>query len=128
MAKKLTLKLNEIDFYEAFMEEPVTIPDKPNSKEEIVSFVEEHRRWARGNPVSKARTPFSDMCRGNLSQSGGCSCLEKIHFLVPVLMICRTFPTRLCILSSPESYTEKVLHKCIQFIVMSVECVWSARN
>ncbi|KAB0394722.1 hypothetical protein E2I00_017345 [Balaenoptera physalus] len=28
----------------AFMEEPVTIPDKPNSEEEIVSFVEEHRR------------------------------------------------------------------------------------
>lgn len=47
VAKKLTLKLNEVDFYEAFMEEPVTIPDKPNSKEEIVSFVEEHRRWGR---------------------------------------------------------------------------------
>ncbi|XP_003500330.1 calsequestrin-1 [Cricetulus griseus] len=44
VAKKLTLKLNEIDFYEAFMDEPVTIPDKPNSEEEIVSFVEEHRR------------------------------------------------------------------------------------
>nr|5CRH_A Chain A, Calsequestrin-1 [Homo sapiens]5CRH_B Chain B, Calsequestrin-1 [Homo sapiens] len=44
VAKKLTLKLNEIDFYEAFMEEPVTIPDKPNSEEEIVNFVEEHRR------------------------------------------------------------------------------------
>uniref|UniRef100_A0A452SZ32 Calsequestrin n=1 Tax=Ursus maritimus TaxID=29073 RepID=A0A452SZ32_URSMA len=44
VAKKLTLKLNEIDFYEAFTDEPVTIPDKPNSKEEIVSFVEEHRR------------------------------------------------------------------------------------
>ena len=49
MAKKLTLKLNEIDFYEAFMEEPVTIPDKPNSEEEIVSFVEEHRRWGAGS-------------------------------------------------------------------------------
>lgn len=44
VAKKLTLKLNEIDFYEAFMEEPVTIPDKPNSEEEIVNFVEKHRR------------------------------------------------------------------------------------
>ena len=44
VAKKLTLKLNEIDFYEAFMEEPVTIPDKPNSEEEIVSFVEAHKR------------------------------------------------------------------------------------
>ena len=54
MAKKLTLKLNEIDFYEAFMEEPVTIPDKPNSEEEIVSFVEEHRRWARGSSSSGA--------------------------------------------------------------------------
>ena len=48
VAKKLTLKLNEIDFYEAFTEEPVTIPDKPNSEEEIVSFVEEHRRWGAG--------------------------------------------------------------------------------
>ncbi|XDA70692.1 hypothetical protein R6Z07F_001071 [Ovis aries] len=44
VAKKLTLKLNEIDFYEAFMEEPVTIPDKPNSEEEIVNFVEAHKR------------------------------------------------------------------------------------
>ncbi|XP_014384945.1 PREDICTED: calsequestrin-1-like, partial [Myotis brandtii] len=43
VAKKLTLKMNEVDFYEAFMDEPVTIPDKPNSKEEIVSFVEEHK-------------------------------------------------------------------------------------
>uniref|UniRef100_A0A452SZ42 Calsequestrin n=1 Tax=Ursus maritimus TaxID=29073 RepID=A0A452SZ42_URSMA len=47
VAKKLTLKLNEIDFYEAFTDEPVTIPDKPNSKEEIVSFVEEHRSIAK---------------------------------------------------------------------------------
>ncbi|GAB0201129.1 calsequestrin-1 [Grus japonensis] len=44
VAKKLTLKLNEIDFYEPFMEEPLTIPDRPNSKEEIVAFVEEHKR------------------------------------------------------------------------------------
>ncbi|XP_014817241.1 PREDICTED: calsequestrin-1, partial [Calidris pugnax] len=43
VAKKLTLKLNEIDFYEPFMEEPMTIPDRPNSKEEIVAFVEEHK-------------------------------------------------------------------------------------
>lgn len=66
MAKKLTLKLNEIDFYEAFMEEPVTIPDKPNSEEEIVSFVEEHRRWAAGASLSRgapprARTPMRPM-------------------------------------------------------------------
>lgn len=44
VAKKLSLKLNEIDYYEPFMEEPVTIPDKPNSEEEIVQFLEEHKR------------------------------------------------------------------------------------
>ncbi|NXV89716.1 CASQ1 protein, partial [Calonectris borealis] len=44
VAKKLTLKLNEIDFYEPFMEEPLSIPARPNSKEEIVAFVEEHKR------------------------------------------------------------------------------------
>ncbi|EDL94694.1 rCG20197, isoform CRA_b [Rattus norvegicus] len=36
------------------MEEPVTIPDKPNSEEEIVSFVEEHRRWGLGKPLGGA--------------------------------------------------------------------------
>ncbi|XP_058016836.1 calsequestrin-1 [Ahaetulla prasina] len=44
VAKKLSLKLNEIDYYEPFMEKPVTIPDKPNSEEEIVQFMEEHKR------------------------------------------------------------------------------------
>ncbi|XP_074837239.1 calsequestrin-1 [Carettochelys insculpta] len=44
VAKKLTLKLNEIDYYEPFMEKPLTIPDKPNSEEEIVQFIEEHKR------------------------------------------------------------------------------------
>lgn len=44
VAKKLSLKLNEIDYYEPFMEKPVTIPDKPNSEEEIVQFMEENKR------------------------------------------------------------------------------------
>uniref|UniRef100_A0A672KA65 Calsequestrin n=1 Tax=Sinocyclocheilus grahami TaxID=75366 RepID=A0A672KA65_SINGR len=44
VAKQLTLKMNEIDFYEPFMDEPVTIPDKPNTEEEIVDFVNQHRR------------------------------------------------------------------------------------
>uniref|UniRef100_A0A8C7QNN5 Calsequestrin n=1 Tax=Oncorhynchus mykiss TaxID=8022 RepID=A0A8C7QNN5_ONCMY len=44
VAKELTLKMNEVDFYEPFMEEPVTLPDRPNSEEEIVAFVTEHRR------------------------------------------------------------------------------------
>ncbi|CAB1347246.1 unnamed protein product, partial [Coregonus sp. 'balchen'] len=48
VAKELTLKMNEVDFYEPFMEEPVTLPDRPNSEEEddvegshIVAFAEE---------------------------------------------------------------------------------------
>uniref|UniRef100_A0A8C1HP72 Calsequestrin n=1 Tax=Cyprinus carpio carpio TaxID=630221 RepID=A0A8C1HP72_CYPCA len=44
VAKQLTLKMNEIDFYEPFMDEPVTIPGKPNTEEEIVDFVNQHRR------------------------------------------------------------------------------------
>ncbi|XP_035426670.1 calsequestrin-1 [Cygnus atratus] len=44
VAKKLTLKLNEIDFYEPFMEEPHALPARPHSTEEIVAFVEEHKR------------------------------------------------------------------------------------
>uniref|UniRef100_A0A8B9GP40 Calsequestrin n=1 Tax=Astyanax mexicanus TaxID=7994 RepID=A0A8B9GP40_ASTMX len=44
VAKELTLKMNEVDFYEPFMEEPVTIPDKPHTEEEIVAFITEHRR------------------------------------------------------------------------------------
>uniref|UniRef100_A0A672JQL0 Calsequestrin n=1 Tax=Salarias fasciatus TaxID=181472 RepID=A0A672JQL0_SALFA len=35
VAKELTLKLNEVDFYEPFMEEPVTIPGRPLSEEEL---------------------------------------------------------------------------------------------
>lgn len=44
VAKKLGLKMNEVDFYEPFMDEPVHIPDKPYSEEELVEFVKEHRR------------------------------------------------------------------------------------
>lgn len=44
VAKELTLKLNEVDFYEPFMEEPVTIPGKPHSEEELIEFINEHRR------------------------------------------------------------------------------------
>lgn len=44
VAKELTLKLNEVDFYEPFMEEPLTIPGKPHSEEQLVEFITEHRR------------------------------------------------------------------------------------
>ncbi|KAG7248549.1 hypothetical protein CRUP_014601, partial [Coryphaenoides rupestris] len=44
VAKELTLKMNEVDFYEPFMEEPVTIPEKPHTEEELVDFITQHRR------------------------------------------------------------------------------------
>ncbi|XP_029433696.1 calsequestrin-2 [Rhinatrema bivittatum] len=44
VAKKLTLKLNEVDFYEAFMDDPVTISEKPYTEEELVEFVNKHKR------------------------------------------------------------------------------------
>ncbi|CAH2310533.1 calsequestrin-2 [Pelobates cultripes] len=44
VAKALTLKLNEVDFYEPFMDEPITIPDKPYSEQEIVDFITKHKR------------------------------------------------------------------------------------
>ncbi|XP_051566190.1 calsequestrin-2-like isoform X1 [Myxocyprinus asiaticus] len=44
VAKELTLKMNEVDFYEPFMEEPITIPDKPHSEKELVAFISKHRR------------------------------------------------------------------------------------
>ena len=39
--------MNEVDFYEPFMEEPIVIPDKPYTEEEIVEFVKEHQRCLR---------------------------------------------------------------------------------
>lgn len=47
VAKKLSLKMNEVDFYEPFMDEPVAIPDKPYTEEELVEFVKEHQRYPR---------------------------------------------------------------------------------
>ncbi|XP_069745365.1 calsequestrin-2-like isoform X2 [Narcine bancroftii] len=44
VAKKLSLKMNEVDFYEPFMGDSITIPDKPYSEDEIVEFIQEHKR------------------------------------------------------------------------------------
>ncbi|PIO30773.1 hypothetical protein AB205_0182490, partial [Aquarana catesbeiana] len=44
VAKTLTLKLNEVDFYEPFMDEPVTVPDKPYTEQELVDFINKHKR------------------------------------------------------------------------------------
>ncbi|TSY83958.1 Calsequestrin-1 [Bagarius yarrelli] len=44
IAHKLKLEMNEVDFYEPFMKEPIAIPGRPYSEEEIVEFIEEHER------------------------------------------------------------------------------------
>lgn len=44
VAKALELKLNEVDFYEPFMENPVVIPGKPYSEKELVKFIEDNDR------------------------------------------------------------------------------------
>lgn len=44
VANDLDLKLNEVDFYEPFMDEPDTIPGKPYTEKELVDYVNEHSR------------------------------------------------------------------------------------
>lgn len=44
IAKKLKLRMNEVDFYEPFMEESVTIPGKPYTEAELVEYIEQHDR------------------------------------------------------------------------------------
>ena len=55
VAKKLSLKMNEVDFYEPFMDEPIAIPDKPDTEEELVEFVKEHQRCPRWHAGSGSR-------------------------------------------------------------------------
>ncbi|TWW64056.1 calsequestrin-2-like [Takifugu flavidus] len=43
-AKHLSLKMNEVNFYEPFMEEPAILPGRPLSEMDIVEFVKQHRR------------------------------------------------------------------------------------
>ncbi|XP_059183641.1 calsequestrin-2-like [Centropristis striata] len=44
VAKHLSLKMNEVNFYEPFMEEPAILPGRPLSELDIVEFVTQHRR------------------------------------------------------------------------------------
>ncbi|XP_046887536.1 calsequestrin-2-like [Hypomesus transpacificus] len=44
VAKHLSLKMNEVNFYEPFMEEPSILPGRPLSEMDIVDFVNQHRR------------------------------------------------------------------------------------
>uniref|UniRef100_A0A669B369 Calsequestrin n=1 Tax=Oreochromis niloticus TaxID=8128 RepID=A0A669B369_ORENI len=42
--KHLSLKMNEVNFYEPFMEEPAIVPGRPLSEIDIVEYVTQHRR------------------------------------------------------------------------------------
>uniref|UniRef100_A0A7N6AMD7 Calsequestrin n=1 Tax=Anabas testudineus TaxID=64144 RepID=A0A7N6AMD7_ANATE len=44
VAKALELKLNEVDFYEPFIDDPVVIPGKPYTEDELVKFIEDNDR------------------------------------------------------------------------------------
>nr|XP_046176639.1 calsequestrin-1-like [Oncorhynchus gorbuscha] len=44
VAKDLGLKVNEVDFYEPFIDEPIVIPGKPYTEEELVEYIEDHDR------------------------------------------------------------------------------------
>ncbi|XP_055021712.1 calsequestrin-2-like isoform X2 [Boleophthalmus pectinirostris] len=44
VAKHLSLKMNEVNFYEPFMEEPAILPGRPLTEMDIVEFVTQHRR------------------------------------------------------------------------------------
>ncbi|XP_028321186.1 calsequestrin-2-like [Gouania willdenowi] len=44
VAKHLSLKMNEVNFYEPFMEEPAVVPGRPLSERDIVDYVTQHRR------------------------------------------------------------------------------------
>ena len=47
--------MNEVDFYEPFMDEPIAIPDKPYTEAELVEFVKEHQRCPRWHAGSGSR-------------------------------------------------------------------------
>ncbi|XP_033837513.1 calsequestrin-2-like [Periophthalmus magnuspinnatus] len=44
VAKHLSLKMNQVNFYEPFMEEPAVLPGRPLTELDIVDFVTQHRR------------------------------------------------------------------------------------
>uniref|UniRef100_A0A3P9IBY2 Calsequestrin n=1 Tax=Oryzias latipes TaxID=8090 RepID=A0A3P9IBY2_ORYLA len=44
VAKHLSLKMNGVNFYEPFMEEPAVLPGRPLSEMDIVEYVTQHRR------------------------------------------------------------------------------------
>uniref|UniRef100_A0AAY4CXP7 Calsequestrin n=1 Tax=Denticeps clupeoides TaxID=299321 RepID=A0AAY4CXP7_9TELE len=55
IGKMLKLKMNQVDFYEPFMNEPVTIPGKPHTEAELVDYIEAHDR----SPTLRKLEPHS---------------------------------------------------------------------
>ncbi|NWQ79531.1 CASQ2 protein, partial [Columbina picui] len=81
VAKKLGLKMNEVDFYEPFMDEPVHIPDKPYTEEELVEFVTEHKRYVMCRMLKTLQAKSACMfagegCRDSCIVSDGFEFLE----------------------------------------------------
>lgn len=44
IAKSLKLDLNDVDFYEPFIQTPVSVPGKPYTEEELVNYIEDNNR------------------------------------------------------------------------------------
>lgn len=53
--------MNEVDFYEPFMEEPVPIPGKPYIESELVEYIEQHDRSAHA--FIKIQTIDAQLCQ-----------------------------------------------------------------
>lgn len=53
--------MNEVDFYEPFMQEPVTIPGKPYIESELVEYIEQHDRSVHG--FNKIQTTIVQVCQ-----------------------------------------------------------------
>lgn len=59
--------MNEVDFYEPFMEEPVTIPGKPYIESELVEYIEQHDRSADG--INTRAQKFATTNKGRPKES-----------------------------------------------------------
>uniref|UniRef100_A0A4W5MVU0 Calsequestrin n=1 Tax=Hucho hucho TaxID=62062 RepID=A0A4W5MVU0_9TELE len=67
-AKHLSLKMNEVNFYEPFMEEPAILPGRQLSEMEIVEFVHQHKRATLRK--LRAEDMFETWCMGR--DTNGC--------------------------------------------------------
>ncbi|TFJ98260.1 natural cytotoxicity triggering receptor 3 [Platysternon megacephalum] len=127
VAKKLTLKLNEIDYYEPFMDKPVTIPDKPNSEEEIVQFIEEHKRSTlrKLKPDSMYETWVFSLCvywRERLMLWGICMCVWCIQYVCLRTCNCASACVYMCVHIHCVCVSG-LCRMCVPVICMCVVCL-----